>query len=259
MAKANAQGVFGIIRSLRFEDGAKSEAPFAWFNTLEVAERVLSERIDTIGLFEDFRIEGRPLSSIEFYVADADGRRIESARRSFWDAELDAHLFEVLSDIRLGDEAVESAVEFSGNDYSEAVAALDSLDLEAAFMAHGGYGSGVSANAVLLDSSPKAFGGDAAHDLSRRFDDAVYESKLAAIGQAVHDGVLQRDEIRDLYTASDAEIDFAEGVFERPAGKLATSLSEAAGEDAPVKRNAEARELSQSQGSNAKRDATVRR
>ena len=96
-------------------------------------------------------------------------------------------------------------------------------------------------------------------DLSRRFDDGVYERKLTAIGQAVHDGVLERADIRELYEASDSEIDFAEAVYERPSGQLSAMLAEAPVGDAPVKRNADARELSMTQGSNAKRDKTIRR
>lgn len=259
MTRANTQGEFGIIRSLVFEDGTAVKGPFAWFDTLEIAERVLLDRIDTIGLFGDFRLEGRPLRSIEFYVADAAGRRIEGSRRAYWDAGFDAHLFEVLREVTCEGETVASAIEFSGSEYSQAVDVLDSLDLEADFIAQGGYGFGVSATAVIMDSSPRAFGGEAVRDLARRFDDAVYERKLAGIGLAVHDGILERGEIRELYKATDAEIDFAEGVFERPSGQLAALVADAPGEEPPVERNADARALSLSQGAAAKRDATIRR
>lgn len=259
MAKANAQGNFGIIRALAFEDGTKTEAPFAWFNTLEIAERVLSDRIDAIGLFEDFRMEGRPLASIEFYVSDADGKRVEGSRRSFWDADLDERLFEVLSEVRRDGQTVESASRFRGSDYAQAASVLDSLDLEASYLSHGGYGAGVEVCAVLVDSSPLVSGGSPLCDLTRRFDDAAYERKLAAVGQAVHDGILERAEISELYRATDSEISFAEEVYDRPAGRLSAMLAEAPGEDAPIQRNAEARELSMLQGSTAKRDATIRR
>lgn len=259
MAKANAQGNYGIMRALTFEDGSKTEAPFAWFNTLEIAERVLTDRIDAIGLFEDFRMEGRPLASIEFYVVDTDGKRVQGSRRSFWDADLDDRLFEVLSEVKRDGETVESQTRFSGSDYAEAAGVFDSLDLEGAYLSHGGYGSGVEVSAVLVDSSPMALGGNPLCDLIQRFDDAAYERKLAAVGQAVHDGILERAEISELFCATDSEIAFAEEVYDRPAGRLSAMLAEAPGEDAPVKRNAEARELSMAQGSTAKRDVTIRR
>lgn len=256
---ARGESGYGVVRSFVFEDGEVFEKPIGGFESLEIAERFITERLDLIGVFEDYRLMGKPLVSAELYVCDSDGKRVEGARRSFWDADLDSRLFEVLLEVTRADKPLESSSVFSGNDYSQAVSALDSIDLEGVFESNGGYGFGVVASAAILDSSPCVTGGFAVRDLSRRFDDAVYERKLTAIGQAVHDGVLERDDIRELYQASDSEIDFAETVYERPSGQLATMLAEAPGEEDPVRRNAEARELSMTQGSNAKRDKTIRR
>lgn len=258
MAEATPKGRYGIVRSLVFEDGAESEAPFAWFDTLEIAERVLLERIDVVGLFGDLRMEGKRLRSLSFHVVDGSGARVEGARRSHWDSDLDDHLYEVLCDVRSHGQSVSSSVVYSGSSFTRAVEALDSLDLEAAFNDHGGYGLGVTATADLVDSSPRALGESAVRDLTRRFDDAAYERKLAGVGLAVHDGILDRSEIRDLYSATDEEIDFAEGVYERPSGQLSNMVADAPGEEAPVKRNADARALSITQGAAPRRDTTIR-
>lgn len=252
-------GGYGIVQSFVFENGSSFERSFGSFDSLEIAERLITSRLDLIGVFEDYRLMGNPLASAELYICDADGKRVEQARSAFWDAALDSRLFEVLCEVSRSGEALESTVVFSGNSYSQAVSAFDTFDLERVFDQQGGYGYGVVASVAIIDSSPCVTGGSAVRDLSRRFDDSVYERKLTAIGQAVHDGVLERADIRELYEASDSEIDFAEAVYERPSGQLSTMLAEAPVEDAPVKRNADARELSMTQGSNAKRDKTIRR
>lgn len=216
---------------------------------------------DLVGRFEEKLAEDPHLVSIEFTIWDANNQDIYPyPEHPSWDRERDAVLFNAMWLVKdpNGDVLTTESLATS-NDYDEVRHAYDACDIEAVWNRFGGYGAGVTVEALLMDESPTVFGGGAEIVWSRTFDDSAYAERLNEIGEAVREGMLERGEIKAAFDASDADIDMAEAIYSRKSGFIKKAFAEAPGMDAPYKRNADARALSATQGTEQRRDVRVRR
>lgn len=209
------------------------------------------EGLDPIEAFRALRAQTGCASFGFAVVCEQDGLVKASSR---WDAARDAARFSVRSVV--SDEDGESpSVLFAAPDAEEARRFFDGQDARALFLASPGC---ACARIELVDASPCAFGFEAAVVRVRECGERDYAASLAGVRDAVREGVLDRDGIKRLLHASDAEVDDAEKVCGCPSGHMRVFAADVR-EESPAARQADAARVSKSHGRRTVADRSVRR
>ncbi|WP_449316714.1 hypothetical protein [Rubneribacter sp.] len=209
------------------------------------------EGLDPIEAFRTLRAQTGCASFGFAVVCEQDGLVKAS---SCWDADRDAARFSVRAVI--SDEDGESpSVLFAAHDAEEARRFFDGQDARALYLASPGC---AHARVELVDASPCAFGFEAATMSVREYGEREYAASLASVRDAVREGVLDRDGIKRLLHASDAEVDDAEKVCGCLSGHMRIFAADVRGKS-PAALQADAARVSKSHGRRTVTDRSVRR